>query len=40
MTGLIDTRAMPWTSVAVFGFVAVTGWAAALVVFRRRDLLA
>jgi hypothetical protein len=30
---------MPWASVVVFGVVAVAGWAASLVVFRRRDLL-
>jgi ABC-2 type transport system permease protein len=40
VTELIDTGALPWTSVAVFGVVAVGGWAASLVVFRRRDLLA
>jgi ABC-2 type transport system permease protein len=40
VTDLIDTGAVPWTSVAVFGVVAVAGWAASLVVFRRRDLLA
>lgn len=40
VTELIDTGAVPWTSVAVFGVVAVGGWAASLVVFRRRDLLA
>jgi len=39
VTELIDTGAMPWTSVAVFGVVAVAGWVASLVVFRRRDLL-
>ncbi len=40
VTELIDTGALPWTSVAVFGVVAVAGWAGSLVVFRRRDLLA
>ncbi len=40
VTELIDTGAVPWTSVAVFGVIAVAGWAASLVVFRRRDLLA
>jgi len=38
-TELIDTGVMPWASVVVFGVVAVAGWAASLVVFRRRDLL-
>lgn len=39
-TELIDTGVMPWASVVVFGVVAVGGWAASLLVFRRRDLLA
>lgn len=40
VTELIDTGAVPWASVAVFGVVALAGWAASLVVFQRRDLLA
>jgi ABC-2 type transport system permease protein len=40
VTELIDSGTVPWTSVAVFGVVAVAGWGAALAVFRRRDLLA
>jgi ABC-type transport system involved in multi-copper enzyme maturation permease subunit len=39
-TELIDSGAVPWSSIAVFGAVAVVGWAASLIVFRRRDLLA
>jgi ABC-type transport system involved in multi-copper enzyme maturation permease subunit len=39
-TELIDLGVMPWTSVAIFAIVAAVGWAAALVVFQRRDLLA
>jgi len=39
-TELIDTGTVPWTSVAVFAVVAAAGWLGALVVFRRRDLLA
>jgi ABC-2 type transport system permease protein len=39
-TELIDTGAVPWASIAIFGLVAAGGWAASLVVFRRRDLLA
>ena len=37
---LIDGGAVPWTSIAVFAAVAVGGWAASLVVFARRDLVA
>jgi ABC-2 type transport system permease protein len=40
VTDLIDTGAVPWSSIAVFGIVAVGGWVASLLVFRRRDLLA
>ncbi len=40
VTELIDTGAVPWASIAVFGVVALIGWIAALVVFARRDLLA
>lgn len=40
VTELIDSGVVPWTSVAVFGAVAVAGWAGSLVVFQRRDLLA
>jgi len=40
VTELIDAGVLPWASVAVFGVVAVAGWSASLVVFRRRDLLA
>jgi len=39
-TELIDTGAVPWMSVAVFAVVAAAGWLGALVIFRRRDLLA
>jgi len=38
-TELVDAGVVPWTSVAVFGVVALGGWAASLVVFRRRDLV-
>jgi len=40
VTELIDAGIVPWASVAVFGVVAVAGWSASLIVFRRRDLLA
>jgi len=40
ITEFIDTGVVPWTSVAVFGVVAIGGWGASLVVFSRRDLLA
>jgi len=40
VTELVDTGAVPWTSVAAFGLVAIGGWAASVVVFARRDLLA
>jgi ABC-type transport system involved in multi-copper enzyme maturation permease subunit len=40
VTEFIDTGAVPWASVAVFGAVAVAGWAGSVFVFRRRDLLA
>ena len=40
VTELIDSGAVPWTSIAVFGAVALGGWIASLVVFARRDLLA
>jgi ABC-2 type transport system permease protein len=39
-TELIDSGVVPWGSVAIFAIVAVGGWAGALLVFRRRDLLA
>jgi ABC-2 type transport system permease protein len=39
VTELIDDGAVPWSSIAVFGVVAVAGWLGALLVFRRRDLL-
>jgi ABC-2 type transport system permease protein len=39
-TELIDTGVFPWASVAIFAVVALGGWAAALVAFARRDLLA
>ncbi len=39
-TQLIDTGVVPWASIAIFGLVAVGGWAGSLLVFRRRDLLA
>ncbi len=40
VTDLIDAGEVPWSSIAVFGVVAVAGWTASLLVFRRRDLLA
>jgi drug/metabolite transporter (DMT)-like permease len=40
MTELIDTGVVPWASGAIFAVGAVGGWAASLLVFRRRDLLA
>lgn len=40
VTELIDDGVLPWASVAVFGVAAAAGWAASLVVFQRRDLLA
>jgi ABC-2 type transport system permease protein len=40
VTELVDAGVVPWTSVAVFGVTALIGWAGALVVFARRDLLA
>jgi hypothetical protein len=40
VTDLIDTGTVPWTSVAVFAVVAVVGWLGAILVFRKRDLLA
>jgi ABC-2 type transport system permease protein len=40
ITDLIDAGVVPWTSVAVFGLTALAGWAASLLVFARRDLLA
>lgn len=39
-TELIDDGVVPWSSVAVFGIVAIAGWAGSLAVFARRDLLA
>ncbi|HSW42492.1 MAG TPA: ABC transporter permease subunit [Patescibacteria group bacterium] len=39
-TELIGLGVVPWTSIAVFGTAAAIGWAASLVVFARRDLLA
>ena len=39
-TELIDDGSVPWMSVGVFGITALIGWAASLVVFARRDLLA
>jgi beta-exotoxin I transport system permease protein len=40
VTELVDEGIVPWASVSVFTVVAVAGWIAAIVVFRRRDLLA
>ena len=40
VTELVDSGAVPWASVAAFAVVALGGWAASLVVFKRRDLLA
>jgi ABC-2 type transport system permease protein len=40
VTELIDDGTVPWSSIAVFGVVAAAGWLGALLVFRRRDLLA
>jgi ABC-2 type transport system permease protein len=37
---LIDQGTADWVGIAVFAIVAGTGWAASLVLFRRRDLLA
>ncbi len=39
-TALIDTNASPLPAFAVFGVTALVGWLAAIVLFRRRDLLA
>jgi ABC-2 type transport system permease protein len=39
-TELIDDGVVPWVSLGVFGVTALVGWAGALLVFRRRDLLA
>ena len=39
-TELIDTGAVPWTAVAVFAVVAAGGWLGAILLFRKRDLLA
>ena len=39
-TELIDDGVVPWASLAVFAAAALGGWAAALVAFARRDLLA
>lgn len=39
-TDLIDEGVIPWSSVAVFGIVAVVAWVGSLAVFARRDLLA
>lgn len=39
-TELIDDGIVPWASIWVFGVTALAGWAASLVVFARRDLLA
>jgi hypothetical protein len=36
---LIDRGAADWVGMGVFAVVAVVGWAASLVLFRRRDLL-
>ena len=36
---LIDRGTVDWVGVGVFAVVAVAGWAASLVLFRRRDLL-
>jgi ABC-2 type transport system permease protein len=36
---LIDRGSVDWVGVGVFAVVAVAGWAASLVLFRRRDLL-
>lgn len=40
VTELIDAGTVPWSSIVVFGVVAGAGWLGALLVFRRRDLLA
>jgi multisubunit Na+/H+ antiporter MnhB subunit len=40
VTELVDEGIVPWASIAVFTVVAVVGWVASIVVFRRRDLLA
>jgi ABC-2 type transport system permease protein len=37
---LIDQGTVPWGDLALFALIAVGGWAAALVAFRRRDLAA
>ena len=39
-TELIDAGVVPWTSVSVFAVFAIAGWAGAIAVFARRDLLA
>ena len=36
---LIDTGTADWAGIAAFAVVAVAGWTASLVLFRRRDLL-
>jgi ABC-type transport system involved in multi-copper enzyme maturation permease subunit len=36
---LIDRGTADWVGIGVFSVVAVTGWTASLVLFRRRDLL-
>lgn len=40
VTELIDDGTVPWSSIAVFGVVAAAGWLGAILVFRRRDLIA
>jgi hypothetical protein len=39
-TALIDTGSVPAGDMALFALVALGGWGAALVAFRRRDLAA
>jgi ABC-2 type transport system permease protein len=39
-TELIDAGVVPWSSLVIFAAVAAAGWLGALLVFRRRDLLA
>jgi ABC-2 type transport system permease protein len=40
VTELVDEGIVPWPSIGVFAVAALAGWGAALVVFRRRDLIA
>lgn len=39
-TPIIDEGIVPWGDLAALGSVSVVGWVAALLVFRRRDILA